>query len=105
MLSRIKMLKEQDMFEYILGLSQIDNEYLKKFPEIIEEIDKIRDRWDKIQVKTKEIFDIIKTKPTRKEFAMEANKYQFKGLLFTMLDGRGLNTKALKWDHVKEWKI
>ena len=51
------------------------------------------------------IFDIIKTKPTRKEFAMEANKYQFKGLLFTMLDGRGLNTKALKWDHVKEWKI
>ncbi len=96
-LSNIIMLKEQDLFEYVLGVKQIDVEYLKKLPEVIAEIERIRKKWNKILAEIKKVFKKIKDKPTRKEFALEALKYPFKSILFAILDNQELNKLKLKW--------
>ncbi|MBI5064999.1 hypothetical protein HZA97_02075 [Candidatus Woesearchaeota archaeon] len=103
-LSNIIMLKEQDLFEYVLGLKQIDVEYLKKLPEVTAEIERIRQEWVKIQAEIKKVFEKIKNKPTRKEFALEALKYPFKSILFAMLDNQDLNKLKLKWENLKKIK-
>lgn len=103
-LSKIIMLKEQDLFECVLGLKQIDVEYLKKLPEVTAEIEKIREEWTKIQAEIKKVFEKIKNKSTRKEFALEALKYPFKSILFAMLDNQDLNKLKLKWEDLKKIK-
>ena len=100
-LSRIKMLKEQDLFDYILGVSEVDEEYLNKCPEVTEKINEMGLEWYKIKKRVLDVFREIKEKPTRKEFALEAIKYPFKPMLFSMKDGK--ETTNLKWKRVIEW--
>jgi hypothetical protein len=103
-LARITMLNEQDIFEYVLGLSQIDTEFIDKLPEVKAKIEEIRKKWNKIMERAKETFETIKDKPTRKEFAIEAMKYPFSSILFAMLDKREITSARLRWEKVKNYE-
>ena len=107
-LSRIKMLKKQDLFNYILGRETIDAEYLARLPEVQKEISLMRTQWESVLSKAASTFQHIKsrTKVTdanqqRKEFALEALKYPYSGLLFAMLDNKDLKSLPLKWDTIE----
>lgn len=103
-LSKIKMLKEQDIFDYVLGKTQIDNEYLEKLPDVMETVNIMKDYWIEIRKEILEVFEKIKDKPTRKEFALECLKYPYKSVLFSLIDNKGIPT-YLKWDNVKTWNV
>ncbi len=105
-LSKIKQLKEQDIFDYILGKSEIDQEYLEKCDDVKSKIIEMKEIWDNVHNKIKNMFfelrdDYIKD-GDRKAFAMRAIQYSYKSILFLMLDGKDI-TQNLKWDKIKEW--
>jgi hypothetical protein len=100
-LARISMLNEQDIFEYVLGYLQIDIEFINRLPEVKEKIEKIRKKWNRIMERAKEVFETIKDKPTRKEFAFEAMKYPFRDILFSMLDKRETAKERMRWERFK----
>jgi len=102
-LSRIKMLKEQDIFDYVLGKTQIDKEYLDKLPEVVNVVNFISAYWNKVKKEISEVFEKYKNKATRKEFALEVIKFPYKSVLFSMLDDKDINSLNLKWEVVKEW--
>jgi len=101
-LSKIKMLSPQHIFEYILGLTEIDEEYLQKCPEVMDELRVIQHNWNCLLVAIESVFDKIKNLPTRKEFAAEANKYPYKAILFQKLGGK-VDYSKLKWKEVEKW--
>ncbi|MHA1659944.1 MAG: hypothetical protein ACTSUT_12590 [Promethearchaeota archaeon] len=103
-LSRIKMLKEQDIFNYVLGKTQIDVEYLNKLPEVAETIKNVRTHWNKTKKKIINIFNKHKNKSTRKDFAIAVSKYPFKSILFSMLDNKNIDDLTLKWELIKNLK-
>jgi hypothetical protein len=100
-LARISMLNEQDIFEYVLGYSQIDIEFINRLPDVKAKIEGIRKKWNKIMERAKEVFETIKDKPTRKEFASEAVKYPFNPILFAMLDKRETAKERMRWERFK----
>lgn len=102
-LSRIKMLKEQDIFDYVLGKTQIDKEYLDKLPEVVNVVNFVSAYWNKVKQEISEVFEKYKNKATRKEFALEVIKFPYKSVLFSMLDDKDINSLNLKWEVVKEW--
>jgi len=102
-LARIKMLSEQDIFEYVLGYSQIDSEFINKLPEVKEKIEQMKKKWNKIMDTAKKTFDTIKDKPTRKEFAIEAVKYRYRDILFSMLDKRDMAKERMRWERLKNF--
>ena len=102
-LSRIKMLKEQDIFEYVLGRQEIDVEYLEKLPEVKQKIKEVRTEWDSIVLTINGVFLGLKGLSSRKEFALSALKYPFKNVLFALLDGKSVKELSLEWGVVREW--
>ncbi|MEK6921128.1 MAG: hypothetical protein AABX82_04545, partial [Nanoarchaeota archaeon] len=102
-LSKIKMLNEQEIFEYILGKTAIDVEYIAMLPEVQEVLEKIKTEWETIVVKIEAAFAALQDKPTRKEFAFEAIKYPFKKILFALYDKKDYTKLSLHWDEVKSW--
>ncbi len=106
-LSRIKQLKEQDLFEQVLGISNIDNEYLKKLPEVMTELDNISKKW--LDIKSEILFQFHEINNNmsetfdRKEFAKKATKYSFKSVLFNLLDNKDLEYRLPKWEVIKKW--
>ena len=100
-LARISMLNEQDIFEYVLGYLQIDIEFINRLPDVKAKIEGIRKKWNKIMERAKEVFETIKDKPTRKEFAFEAMKYPFRDILFSMLDKRETAKERMRWERFK----
>ena len=103
-LSKIRMLKEQELFEYVLGKITIDVEYLHAFPDIVEEIEKIRIVWINAMKEVQKTFDAIKNIPTRKDFALKAVRYPYKSILFLLLDGKDVSKAGIQFDDVKTWK-
>jgi|GEM_PF-584431 len=93
-LARIKELKQKEIFEYILGRLEIDQEYLHVFPEVEQEIKRMKKIWEDYKVQIRETFDKIKSRQTRKEFALEAIKYPYKNFLFCLYDSKDLDVSA-----------
>lgn len=104
-LSRIKMLKEQDIFNYVLGREEIDKDFLGKFKEVDDKIEELRTIWKKARKKILSKFDELKhlDKDSRKIYAREALKYKFSGILFKLIDGKNIDDLELKIEYVKEW--
>ena len=103
-LSKIINLKEQDLFEYVLGKTELDIEYLEKLPEVRKEIELIKIFWGNAKEKVIDTFNEIKKLPSRKEFAEQAKKYNYKGALFHLLDGGKLEDLwHLQIEDVREW--
>lgn len=102
-LAKIKMLKEQDLFEYVLGKTTIDPEFLERLPEIKEAIADIYFQWNNIILpKINHAFCHIQS-TSRKEFALQAVNYPFKKVLFQLYDRKDLKLLPLKWGEVKTW--
>lgn len=99
-LSKIKMLKEQDLFDYILGKTHIDVEYLEKLDEVKSKIGGMKRRWENIKENARDTFERIKDYPSRKEFAQEAKKYPYRSLLFLMYDNIDIDSKNWLWRNV-----
>lgn len=101
-LSRIKMLKPRDLFDYVLGRTEIDQEYLAKIPEVIKEIDKIKETWENYKNIVWATFEDIKplAEQSRKDFALEANQHTYKAFLYQLLDGNTMN-ENVRWNQVE----
>jgi hypothetical protein len=102
-LSKIKILKKQDIFDYVLGKTQIDKEYLDKLPEVVNTMDFISTYWNKVKQEISAVFEKHKNKATRKDFALKIIKFPYKSVLFSMFDNKDINSLNLKWEVVKEW--
>ncbi len=118
-LSRIKMLNKQDLFNYILGRETIEAEYLARLPEVQEEISLMRKQWENVLSQAVSTFQHIKSKCAdasqrreaskntgvnnqRKEFALQALKYPYPGMLFAMLDGKDFKSLPLRWEAIEK---
>lgn len=102
-LMKIKMLNDQALFDYVLGRFTIDSELLDRCPEVSERVKEIGETWHGVVSSAMEVFEGLKGLPSRKEFAAEAMKYPFSGLLFSLFDGKDLNSLNVKWRMVERW--
>lgn len=116
-LSKIKQLSEQDLFDCVLGKMKIDSEFLHIFPDIQKTMISMSEQYNDVMVKIQMTFERIiltnltrlkdknltqlKDKSTRKDFAIEAIKYPYKSVLFSMYDGKTF--EHMKWEEVKTW--
>jgi len=101
-LHKIKMLKPQELFEYMLGLIELDSEYLEKCPEVIDELNKIKSYYNNLLKIVDTKFDEIKQESdNKKEFALEAIKYKYSGMLFAKYTGKNI-VPRLRWEKVKD---
>lgn len=101
-LSKIKMLKDDDILDYVRGLTELDSELLQKDEEIMARMSQIRSEWDEFLQILEMIFEGL-NKSSRKEFALGAITYPFKKFLFQKLDGRDVKTVKLSYDELLDW--
>jgi len=102
-LSKIKMLKPKDLFEYMLGRIELDQEYIKKCPEVIKELETMKIIWEAYTKVMRKIFEEIKplAEKSRKDFALKAVDFKHSAWLFAMLDGKTID-KVVNYDQVKD---
>ena len=101
-LSNIKMLKDNDILDYVRGLTELDSELLQKDEEILARTNQIRSEWDAFLGILEMVFGGL-NKDTRKEFALEAITYPFRKFLFQKLDGREVRVVKLSYDELNAW--
>lgn len=68
----------------VLALKNEGDEFLSYFPEFKEDYDRIHAKISEVVAQTKEVWDKIKDIGNQKEFAIEAMKCPFNGVLFSM---------------------
>ncbi len=103
-LIKIKNLNDQALFDYIRGFSELNPTYIALLPDVNSKIQEIKSVWNPLMFSISNIFDsITDISRYRKEFALEATKYPFKGILFSMLDNRNISTQRIKWTDVLIW--
>ena len=101
-LSKIKMLKDDDLLDYVRGVIELDAELLQRDKEVVAKINQIRSEWDDLVEVLQMIFDGL-NKESRKAFALEAITYPFKKFLFQMLDNREIRTVKLSYEDLCRW--
>jgi len=91
-LSKIRALKNSGIFDFILGRTELDAEFIEAFPEVKERINELTVFWKNKKLEVNKIFDNLKglADKSRKAFALEAVKYNCKGELFALLDNKKL---------------
>jgi len=103
-LTKIKLLKDQDLFDYIRGITELDSELIHRTPEIVDRLRVIETKWQEIYSRIESIYRRIRAESkTRKEFAANALKHPFSDLLFKLYDNRSIDQSTLNWKKVKEW--
>jgi len=100
---KIKMLKEDEILDYVRGKIELDGELLQKDKQVSAKIDGIRSEWLTLLDLIESTFDEIKNAPNRKDFAMKASGYPFKSFLFYMLDERETSEMRLTYDTMMYW--
>lgn len=90
-MSKVKSLKDEEIFEYVKGNLEIDAEFIHSFPEVEEKINEIMLKWEEYQRE----FEVILNKfypylkVSRKEFAIRVVQYpRFRAALFAHVDGK-----------------
>lgn len=101
-LSKIKMLKDNDILDYVRGLTELDAELLQKDEEIMARMNQIRSEWDTFLGILEMVFEGL-NKDTRKAFALEAITYSFRKFLFQKLDNREIRTVKLTYNELNAW--
>ncbi len=101
-LSKIKMLKDDDILDYVRGLIELDAELLQKDKEIVLRMGEIESEWKEFLEIFQMIFDGL-DKDSRKAFALEAITYPFQKFLFQKLDGRDIRKVKLSYDELEKW--
>jgi hypothetical protein len=90
-LSRIKSLKEDELFSYIKGDLELDIEFIHAFPEVEEKINELMIKWEEYKQTLEVLFNKFKLllDVSRKEFALQVVQYpKYKSALFAMVDGK-----------------
>lgn len=105
-LSRIKLLKPEELFDYILERTELDKEYLVKVPEVLLEIERMRHKWLLLQETMAFTFEWIikrlKKNRNRKEFALKAIDFPYRSVLFAMYDQKDFR-KTIRWKQIEPW--
>ena len=104
-LSRIKNLHDEDIFEYVMGRSEIDQEYLQKCPEVLVRIKEISNMVERVEEAIGDAFaDAIDglESDERKEYALKIQNNPYKKMLFLMYDSKSIRP-FLKWKDVEAW--
>lgn len=103
-MANIKMLKKDDMLDYVRGLTELDGELLQKDKKIMEEIELMRQEWEELEYHIIQTFKELKNNSaTRKEFALQAVKFPFKGFLFALYDNKNIRDISLKHKIFEDW--
>lgn len=76
----------------VLELVEIgeDSEYLAYFPEEKEKFERIKEKKRKLRKDCEDVYEKIKEIEEQKEFALEAQKYPYSGILFKMRTGKSM---------------
>ena len=101
-LSKIKMLKDNDILDYVRGLTELDSELLQKDEEILARMNEVRAEWEEFLGILEMVFGGL-NRDSRKAFALEAITYPFKKFLFQKLDNRDVRTVKLSYDELNAW--
>ena len=99
-LSKIKQLREQDILDYVRGHTEIDEELIQRDKIVMEKVTQIQSEYDAFLAKVYKTFQEINT-PIRKTFAIAAQAYPFKALLFLLYDDREFSNKKLTYENIK----
>lgn len=101
-LSKIKMLKDDNILDYVRGITELDSELLQKDEVVLARVNEIRSEWEELVEIIQMVFNGL-NKDNRKEFALEALTYPFKKFLFQMLDNRDIRKVKLDYDDLWVW--
>jgi len=102
-LAKIKMLKEDDLLDYIRGKLEVDGELLQRDIDIVKKIDEIKLEWRSVKEFIDKMFNELNKLETRKEFALASLKFPFHKFLFTMKDNGSTREIRLKYDELANW--
>jgi len=102
-LSKIKMLNNNDILDYVRGKTELDGELLQKDKKVFERVEEIRGEWAELQYFIEQTFNELKITSSRKEFALQALKFSFKAFLFSMLDNKQPRTLRLTYEDMQRW--
>ena len=103
-LAKIKMLKDDDILDYIRGNIELDAELLQRDKEVVIRMQEIRRDWEGFVEILQTTFEGL-NKSSRKEFALEAITYPFRKFLFQMLDNRDIRKVRLDYDELCSWRV
>ena len=102
-MAKIKMLKEDDLLDYVRGRIEVDGELLQKDVNVMQRVNEIKAEWESIKNFIDCIFNELNHLETRKEFALAALKFPFNKFLFTMLDGKTTRDMKLSYGELVTW--
>lgn len=103
-LSKIKLLKVDELLDYVRGKLELDGELLSKDEKTAEKIDEVRKEWENMKDFIDGTFHELNKLETRKEFALASLKFPFNKFLFAMKDSRQLRTIRLTYDELIRWR-
>ncbi len=103
-LSKIKLLKVDELLDYVRGRLELDGELLQKDEKIAEKIGEIREEWENIKDFIDGTFHELNKLETRKEFALASLKFPFSKFLFTMKDNKQIRAVRLTYDELIRWR-
>ena len=103
-LSKIKMLKEDDLLDYVRGKLALDGELLQKDIKTAEKIDEVRKEWYNMNDFIVGTFHELNKLETRKEFALSSLKFPFSKFLFAMKDNKNIRDIRLTYEEMEKWK-
>lgn len=104
-LSKIKMLNNDDILDYVRGKTELDGELLQKDKKVFERVTEIREEWMELQYFIEQTFNELKIFSSRKDFALQALKFPFKAFLFSMLDNKPTRTIRLTYKDMQQWIV
>ena len=103
-LSKIKMLKEDDLLDYVRGKLELDGELLQKDEKTAEKIEEVKKKWDNMNDFIEGTFHELNKLETRKEFALSSLKFPFSKFLFAMKDNKNIRDIRLTYEEMEKWK-
>lgn len=99
-MARIMSLKDQDILDYVLGKSEIDADF-DKMPEVKKRIDEVTEMYNLLEDNINIVFNKIEEIKSQKEFALEALKHPFSGILFQLRKGVLFENVYLKYKQIE----
>ena len=103
-LNRIKMLQDKDIFDYVIGKTELDAELLHMLPDVVKRIETITGFWTDLQQMMEDIYNQLKNIESDKEFAIKALRYPFNTYLFAKRRGKfDKFMKNLKYKVAIKW--
>jgi len=101
-MAKIISLKSQDVLDYMLGRTELDEDFTD-MPELKEKIEDVRRVHDEVKEYSENIYNNIKHIESQKEFASHACNHTVKGILFSLRKGIKFDDINITWKTLEEY--